>query len=96
MECLRPFFSKNHGKPRADDRRALSGINFPNRNGLRWRDATRKYDPHKTLYNRDKRRSNIGIFMQMMGGLSAAKVESQTIIIDATLSRHTGQLAAHD
>lgn len=35
MARLRPFFPKIHGKPRVDDRRALSGIVFINRNGLR-------------------------------------------------------------
>src|SRR6056297_1260729 len=38
---LEPYFPKSHGKPRADDRRVLSGIIFINRNGLRWRDAPR-------------------------------------------------------
>lgn len=37
MERLRPFFPKNHGKPRVHDRRVLSGIVFVNRDGLRWR-----------------------------------------------------------
>lgn len=48
MEPLKPFFPKSHGKPRTDDRlrgnalpanretgRALIGIIFLNRNGLR-------------------------------------------------------------
>ena len=38
---LEPYFPKSHGKPRADDRRVLSGIIFINRNGVRWRDAPR-------------------------------------------------------
>ncbi|WP_438382346.1 IS5 family transposase [Asaia sp. BMEF1] len=84
MERLRPFFPKSHGKPRVDDRRVLSGIIFVNRNGLRWRDAPREYGPHKTLYNRWKRWGDIGIFMRMMDGLSAASAEPQTIMIDAT------------
>jgi len=84
MDRLRPFFPKSHGRPCVDDRRVLSGIIFVNRNGLRWRDAPREYGPHKTLYNRWKRWSDMGIFMRMMDGLSAAKVEPQTIMIDAT------------
>ncbi|WEQ54518.1 IS5 family transposase [Komagataeibacter nataicola] len=84
MERLRPFFPKSHGKPRVDDRRVLSGIIFVNRNGMRWRDAPREYGPHKTLYNRWKRWGDMGIFMRMMDGLSAAKAEPQTIMIDAT------------
>ncbi|KXV35767.1 transposase [Gluconobacter japonicus] len=84
MERLRPSFPKSHGKPRVDDRRVLSGIIFVNRNGMRWRDAPREYGPHKTLYNRWKRWGDMGIFMWMMDGLSAAKAEPQTIMIDAT------------
>ncbi|MBV0889548.1 IS5 family transposase [Komagataeibacter oboediens] len=81
---IRPFFPKSHGKARVDDRRVLSGIIFVNRNGLRWRDAPREYGPHKTLYNRWKRRGAMGIFARMMDGLAAGKGEPQTIIIDAT------------
>ncbi len=84
MERLRPFFPKSHGKPRVDDRRVLSGIIFVNRNGLRWRDAPREYRPHKTLYNRWKRWSAMGIFIRMMEGLATGKAEPQTIMIDAT------------
>ena len=84
MDRLRPFFPKSHGKPRVDDRRVLSGIIFVNRNGLRWRDAPREYGPHKTLYNRWKRWSALGIFIRMMEGLATDKAEPQTIMIDAT------------
>ena len=35
MELLRPYFHKNHGGPRVDDRIVLSGI-FIKRNGVRW------------------------------------------------------------
>ncbi|MFT8523397.1 MAG: IS5 family transposase [Gluconobacter cerinus] len=80
----RSFFSKSHGKPRVDDRRVLSGIIFVNRNGLRWRDAPREYGPHKTLYNRWKRWSAMGIFIRMMEGLTTGKADPQTIMIDAT------------
>lgn len=84
MGRLRPFFPKSHGKPRVDDRRVLSGIIFVNRNGMRWRDAPREYGPHKTLYNRWKRWSDMGIFSRMMDGLAAGRTEPQTIMIDAT------------
>lgn len=39
MAKLAPFFPKSHGRPRVDDTRVPSGINFINRNGLRWREA---------------------------------------------------------
>ena len=54
MARLPAFFPKSHGKPRVDDRRALSGVIFINRNGLRWRDASKEYGPAKTLYTRWK------------------------------------------
>ena len=84
MARLRPFLPKSHGKPRVDDRRVLSGIIFVNRNGLRWRDAPREYGPAKTLYNRWKRWSDMGVFARMMEGLAAADPEPKTIMIDAT------------
>ena len=74
MERLKPFFPKSHGKPRVDDRRVLSGIIFINRNGLRWCDAPKEYGPHKTLYNRWKRWSDMGVFARIMAGLA---VQSQ-------------------
>ena len=42
MARLQPYFPRSHGKPRAEDRRVLSGIIFINRNSLRWRDAPRE------------------------------------------------------
>lgn len=44
MARLAPYFPKSHGRSRVDDRRALSGIIFVNRNGLRWRDTSREPD----------------------------------------------------
>ncbi len=84
MERLRPYFPKSHGVPRVDDRRVLIGIIFVNRNGLRWRDAPREYGPHKTLYNRWKRWSDMGVFARIMIGLSAEAPDNKTISIDAT------------
>ena len=84
MERLRPFFPKSHGRPRVDDRRVLSGIIFVNRNGLRWCDAAADYGPAKTLYNRWKRWSRMGVFARMMAGLAAQAAEPKTIMIDAT------------
>ena len=61
MERLRPYFPKSQGVPRVYDRLVLSGIIFVNRNGLRWWDAPKEYGPHKTLYNRCKRWSDMGV-----------------------------------
>ena len=84
MTRRKPFFPKSHGKPRVDDRRVLSGIIFINRNGLRWSDAPKEYGPHKTLYNRWKRWSEMDVFARIMAGLAAESTQQTTIMIDAT------------
>ena len=70
--------------PRVADRRVLSGIIFINRNGLRWCDAPKEYGPHRTLYNRWKRWSDMGVFARIMFGLAAEAPDNKTIPIDAT------------
>ena len=87
MARLRPFFPKSHGRPRVDDRRVLSGIIFVNRNGLRWCDAPKEYGPAKTLYNRWKRWSRLGVFARMMAGLASEAPEHTTIMIDPTFPK---------
>lgn len=62
VALLSPYFPKSHVKPRVDHRRVLSAIIFVNRNGLGWRDASKEYGPHKTLYNRWKRWGKMGVF----------------------------------
>ncbi|SPF80036.1 hypothetical protein PRI8871_01838 [Pseudoprimorskyibacter insulae] len=84
MERIRPYFPKSRGRPRVDDLRVLSGIIFINRNGLRWCDAPREYGPPKTLYNRWKRWSRIGVFARIMDGLASEKADTRTVMIDAT------------
>ena len=84
MARLQPFFPKSHGKPRVDDRRVLSGIIFINRNGLRWCDAPREYGPPKTLYNRWKRWSRMGVFATIMTELAAKGQDTGIVMIDAT------------
>ncbi len=84
MARLEPFFPRSHGKPRVDDKRALSGIIFINRNGLRWRDAPAAYGPPKTLYNRWKRWCAKGVFARIMEGLASEAAEHKTVMIDAT------------
>ena len=67
-----------------DDRRVLSGIIFINRNGLWWCDAPAEYGPPKTLYNRWKRWSDMGVFARIMMGLAEQAPDNKTISIDAT------------
>ena len=84
MGRLRSYFPMSRGRARVDDRRVLSGIIFINRNGLRWCDAPKEYGPHKTLYNRWKRWSDMGVFVRIMEGLAAKAPDNKTISIDAT------------
>ena len=84
MARLRPYFPKSHGVPRVDDRRVLNEIIFINRNGLRCCDAPKEYGPSKTLYNRWKRWSDMGVFARIMTGLAAEAPDHKTISIDAT------------
>ena len=81
---LTPFFPKSRGKPRVDDRRVLSGIIYIQRNGLMWKHAPHDYGPPKTLYNRWKRWSGMGVFARMMAGLAAEAEVPRTVMIDAT------------
>jgi transposase len=81
---LQPFVPKSHGKPRMDDRRALSGIVFINRNGLRWCDAPTEYGPPKTLYTRWKRWGDMGVFARIMEALALKAAVPNTVMIDAT------------
>ncbi len=57
---------------------------FINRNGLRWCDAPREYGPCKTLYNRWKRWSDMGVFARIMAQLASERTELKTIMMDAT------------
>lgn len=84
IERLRPFFPKSRGKPRVDDRRVLSGIIHIQRNGLMWKDAPAIYGPPKTLYNRWKRWSRMGVFTRIMAELAAEGRDTEMVMIDAT------------
>ncbi len=84
MARLRPYVPKSHGVPHVDDRRVLSGIIFVSRKGLRRRDAPKEYGSHKTLYNRWKRWSDMGVFARIMTGLAAKAPDGRAISIDAT------------
>jgi transposase len=84
MLRLRSLFPKSRGHARVDDRRVLSGLIFFNRNGLRWCDAPVAYGPSKTLHNRWKRWSDMGVFARIMMGLAEQTPGNKTISIDAT------------
>lgn len=84
LERLRPFFPKSRGRPRVDDRRVLSGIIFIQRNGLMWKHAPAAYGPVKTLYNRWKRWSRMGVFATIMTELAGQAQKTDMVMIDAT------------
>ncbi len=70
MRRIAPYFPLSHGIPRVDDRRVISGIIFVIKNGLRWRDAPKDYGPHKTIYNRFIRWSELGVFNRIFAELA--------------------------
>ena len=83
MTRLEPYLPKSHGKPRVGDWR-VPGIIFINRNGSLWCGASKEYGPHRTLYNRWKPRSEMGVFARIHAGLAAEEREGKTAMIDAT------------
>ena len=84
MERISPYFPLSHGVPRVDDRRIISGIIFVIRNGLRWRDVPKEYGPHKTIYNRFIRWSEMGVFDRIFSALAEMAKRPKEIMIDAT------------
>ena len=60
------------GKPRADDRRVISGIIHVLKSGGRWVDAPPDYGPKKTLYNRYVRWAAKGIWTDLFHTLATA------------------------
>lgn len=81
---IRPYFPLSHGVPRVDDLRVLSGIIYVIRNGLQWKDAPRDYGPHKTLYNRFIRWSEMGVFNRIFAELASQGNKPDRLMIDAT------------
>ena len=84
MARISAHFPLSHGKPRVDDQRVVSGIIYVIRNGLQWKDAPKSYGPHKTLYNRFIRWSEMGVFNRIFAALAAEGPKLQRIMIDAT------------
>lgn len=81
---IEPFFPRSHGVPRVDDRRVISGIVYVLKHGLQWKDALPGYGPHKTLYNRFRRWTEMGVFDRIFSHLAAEDGPPDTLMIDAT------------
>lgn len=84
LSRMSPYFPLPHGVPRVDDRKVISGIIHVIRNGMRWRDAPEVYGPHKTLYNRFRRWSEMGVFDRIFTELVSDDGPPDTLMIDAT------------
>ena len=84
LERIKPYFPLPHGVPRVDDRRVISGIIHVLKRGLQWRDAPVEYGPHKTLYNRFIRWSEMGVFQKIFTELVAMEGIPEQLQIDAT------------
>src|SRR6185437_1804406 len=84
MRRIERYFPLSHGIARVDDRRIVSAIVFVIKNGPRWRDAPRAYGPHKTIYNRFVRWSQMGVFDKIFAELARKGGKPERIMIDAT------------
>jgi len=72
------------GKPRADDRRVISGIVHVLKSGCRWADAPEVYDPRKTLYNRFVRWAAKGVWLNIFHALAATGGPPAEVLIDSS------------
>ena len=72
------------GKPRADDRRVISGIVHVLKSGGRWADAPSVYGPRKTLYNRFVRWAAKGIWVDVFHALASAGGPPAQVLIDSS------------
>ncbi|KLK92780.1 transposase [Microvirga vignae] len=82
MARILPYFPLAHGVPREDDRRVVRGIVYVIHNGLQWKDAPKGYGPHKTLYNRFVRWSQLGVFDRIFAVLASEGPRPERIMID--------------
>ncbi|MGH6848184.1 MAG: transposase, partial [Methylocella sp.] len=73
------------GPERKVDRRILSGIMHVLKAGCRWRDCTKEYGPHKTVYNRFSRWSEKGVWQRIFEAVAAPSAPPKQAALD---SRH--------
>jgi len=84
FNLIKPYFPLSHGVPRVDDLRVVSGIIHVLKRGLQWRDAPKEYGPYKTLYNRFRRWSEMGVFNKIFYALCRKADPHDQLQIDAT------------
>ena len=82
---IEPHLPKDtRGKPRADDRRVISGIVHVLKSGGRWIDAPPDYGPRKTLYNRFVRWAAKGVWVDLFHALASAGGPPAQVLIDSS------------
>ena len=64
------------GKPRVDDRRAISGIIYVLQSDCRWKDAPSDYGRWKTLYNRFVRWAAKGVWSDLFPALGGDRTSN--------------------
>ena len=75
------------GKPRADDRRVISGILHVLKSGCRWCDCPPEYGPPTTIYNRFTRWAERGIWEKLFRELADRGRSGEQQMIDSTHSK---------
>ena len=76
--------TNTRGKPRADDRRVISGIIHVLKSGARWVDAPAVFGPKKTLYNRFVRWAAKGVWVNLFHALAQAGGPPAQVLIDSS------------
>jgi transposase len=75
------------GKPRADDRRVISGIIDVLRSGSCWVDAPSDYGPRNTLYNRFVCWATKGVWADIFHAMGSAGGPPEQVLIDSSAVR---------
>ncbi len=68
-------------------RQIVSAIIYVIKHGLTWCDATKDYEPHKTIYNRFIRWSRLGVFNRIFAELAGKAAEPGGLEIKSGLLR---------
>jgi transposase len=88
MRRLAPRWpSDPRGKPRVDDRRAISGIVHGLRSGCPWRHAPCEDGPPEALDNRHVRWAIKGVWRRIVETLAAAGGPPAEVLLDATYAK---------
>jgi transposase len=72
------------GPERKDDRLILSGIIHVLKVGCRWVDCPREYGPHKTIYNRFARWSELGIWQKIFEAVASPSGQPKQAALDSS------------